>query len=685
MPWTLPSWPARSSACACEDTSPAALSSAAVRRSSEASAASWPLALSTRSARTVSAPASTPSGCVAPLTRVLRLSSAAALRSSAASACSRPPRLVTVPRAVTERFLAAMTPPWLSRVFADKVADSPAAIVPSRVSSLPCSVASSVVAAVSLPPPKARSRAAISAALPCNTALPASMSSVAVNARRWPAETVPEDRFSVPPVSVTSLPAAARPLLRNCVAPKVRLPSPSSSPATPTPARMRPVFVSGPLTALASRLPVARTVPVLSRLLPAFSVAVLPADRMPSFFNVAPASAVTLPPACALAVLASVKPRSPCRKRSPLNAAVVPASMRSRCARSATLPSADRMPSADKVPPAVARSVPAAWVRDACVVVMSPCALAVRSPPSATVRPANCMPLPACSAAWRPANACPALLRPAPAVADRSRPASSSAVEARLKTPSRAVSDTSLAALTAPCTVNPPVPDSVRLLPADSVPPKTASPPWARASRLPAACVRVPAAVTRPPCAVMDRSPPSATVAPVSCSGAPATSVTWRSPCAWPANVSLCPDCKARSRDAHRPPACATANAPPAVNVRSWPACSAPRTLASRPACKASVPPAVRRPSAARSRAAFTLAVVPACNAAVDAKRTSPLALTSSAPVSAARLPPTFTPTPASVPTRRMLLAYMPPRAAKSMATPGAAPCPACACTAPVL
>ncbi|MNK97254.1 hypothetical protein D3C87_1175750 [compost metagenome] len=69
---------------------------------------------------------------------------------------------------------------------------------------------------------------------------------------------------------------------------------------------------------------------------------------------------------------------------------------------------------------------------------------------------------------------------------------------------------------------------------------------------------------------------------------------------------------------------------------------------------------------------------------ALGAMRTSPAALTCRSPVRATRLPPTFTPTPASVPISRMLLAYMPPRAAVSSATAGAAPSPAWADTAPV-
>ncbi len=93
-------------------------------------------------------------------------------------------------------------------------------------------------------------------------------------------------------------------------------------------------------------------------------------------------------------------------------------------------------------------------------------------------------------------------------------------------------------------------------------------------------------------------------------------------------------------------------------------------------AFKPSAPPAATVPSLTMSPALCTARFVAACSRPEGWIRTSPLALTVSVPVSAARLPPMFTPTPASVPIRRMLLAYMPPSAATSSATPVPAPAP---------
>lgn len=100
--------------------------------------------------------------------------------------------------------------------------------------------------------------------------------------------------------------------------------------------------------------------------------------------------------------------------------------------------------------------------------------------------------------------------------------------------------------------------------------------------------------------------------------------------------------------------------------------------LANLPAAfNASAPPAAAVPSLMMSRPLRTDRSVAACRRPDGRILTSPLALTLRVPVRAARLPPTFTPTPASVPIRRMLLAYMPPRAATSSATPVPAPSPA--------
>ncbi len=93
-------------------------------------------------------------------------------------------------------------------------------------------------------------------------------------------------------------------------------------------------------------------------------------------------------------------------------------------------------------------------------------------------------------------------------------------------------------------------------------------------------------------------------------------------------------------------------------------------------AFKPSAPPAATVPSLTMSRPLCTDRLVAACSRPDGWIRTSPLALTVSVPVNAARLPPMFTPTPASVPIRRMLLAYMPPSAATSKATPVPTPAP---------
>ncbi|CAB3677267.1 hypothetical protein LMG3458_01414 [Achromobacter deleyi] len=93
-------------------------------------------------------------------------------------------------------------------------------------------------------------------------------------------------------------------------------------------------------------------------------------------------------------------------------------------------------------------------------------------------------------------------------------------------------------------------------------------------------------------------------------------------------------------------------------------------------ALSASAPPAVTVPPLTMSRPLCTDRSVAACMRPDGRILTSPLALTVSVPVSAARLPPMFTPTPASVPTSRMLLAYMPPKAATSIETPVVPPTP---------
>lgn len=133
-----------------------------------------------------------------------------------------------------------------------------------------------------------------------------------------------------------------------------------------------------------------------------------------------------------------------------------------------------------------------------------------------------------------------------------------------------------------------------------------------------------------------------------------------------------------------RLPCAPTVASPPASMSNAAPAPTAPGTATLRAAVSATAPAACATPCTARSPPLSTRRSPAACTVARGAMRTSPAALTCKSPVSAIRLPPMFTPTPASVPIRRMLSAYMPPSAAVSSVTPGAGPSPACADTAPV-
>ncbi|MNI34591.1 hypothetical protein D3C73_885850 [compost metagenome] len=131
-------------------------------------------------------------------------------------------------------------------------------------------------------------------------------------------------------------------------------------------------------------------------------------------------------------------------------------------------------------------------------------------------------------------------------------------------------------------------------------------------------------------------------------------------------------------------PCAAIVTSPLASTSTDPPAPTMPLISALRPAASTTLPAACAAPSTARSRPPASRRLRAACTAALGAMRTSPAALTSRSPVRATRFPPTLTPTPASVPISRMLLAYMPPSAAVSSATAGAGPSPARAETAPV-
>ncbi|MCY1204008.1 hypothetical protein D9M72_155230 [compost metagenome] len=137
------------------------------------------------------------------------------------------------------------------------------------------------------------------------------------------------------------------------------------------------------------------------------------------------------------------------------------------------------------------------------------------------------------------------------------------------------------------------------------------------------------------------------------------------------------PICRAPPRDTMVPP---LPSWPPAMLTPLPPEISPVFSILPA-ALSAMAPPAVTTPWLARPRPLCTDRSVAACRRPDGRILTSPLALTCRLPVRAATLPPTFTPTPASVPTSRMLLAYMPPSAATSSATAGAPPCAASAST----
>ncbi|CAB3699176.1 hypothetical protein LMG26685_05205 [Achromobacter mucicolens] len=151
-----------------------------------------------------------------------------------------------------------------------------------------------------------------------------------------------------------------------------------------------------------------------------------------------------------------------------------------------------------------------------------------------------------------------------------------------------------------------------------------------------------------------------------------------------PPNDRSCP-AATRSAPCVCTAACAaTLTLPAAFTSIEPPAPTAPVIAALRPAASATLSAACAAPSTDTSRPDARRRSRAACTAALGAMRTSPDALTSRSPVSATRLPPTFTPTPASVPISRMLLAYMPPNAAVSSATTGAGPSPVPAVALPL-